>query len=99
MAIQSINPATGEMLASYPEASAEEVSVRLERAEEAYQAWCRVGIGGRARRFREAADMLRKRREPYARLMAQEMGKPVTQVPKRSRQTQCGASLPTNPWA
>ncbi len=77
MAIESINPATGETLKTYAETSRAEVDDIIGKTHEAFLAWRRTSFEERARRMRGAARILRNNAEAYARLMAQEMGKPV----------------------
>ena len=79
MAIESINPTTGEKIASYEETSPEELRAILERADEAFREWRRVSFEDRASLMRRAASVLRERSKPHAILMAQEMGKPLAQ--------------------
>ena len=85
MAIQSINPATGEVLASYQEmtpAAAQEV---VEQAHEAFLAWRRTDLATRAARMQRAAERLRRDADDYARLMAREMGKPIREGAAEAR--------------
>ena len=77
MAIESINPATGECIARYEEHTDEQVGEILERAHAAQRAWRHVSLQQRAASMHAAAGVLRERSDEYARLMAQEMGKPV----------------------
>jgi succinate-semialdehyde dehydrogenase/glutarate-semialdehyde dehydrogenase len=77
MAMQSMNPATGEIVDSYPETSAEEVGRIVRAAHEAFLSWRRTPYSERAVPMRRAAAVLRERSREYARLMAVEMGKPV----------------------
>jgi succinate-semialdehyde dehydrogenase/glutarate-semialdehyde dehydrogenase len=77
MAIDSVNPATGETVASYDEMTPEQVGEALERAHRAFLDWRRVGFAERAALMRRAAGVLRERADEYARLMALEMGKPI----------------------
>ena len=77
MAIESINPATGECIARYEEHTDEQVGEILERAHAAQRAWRNVSLQQRAASMHAAAGVLRERSDEYARLMAQEMGKPV----------------------
>ncbi|GIV59937.1 NAD-dependent succinate-semialdehyde dehydrogenase [Rhodocaloribacter litoris] len=79
MAIRSINPATGEVLRTYEEHTEEEIRLILKDVDAAQQAWRRVPFEARADHMREAARLLRERADRYARLMAEEMGKPVAQ--------------------
>src|SRR6266571_3983188 len=77
MAIESINPATGETLKTYAEMSRAVVDDIIDKTHEAFLAWRRAPFEDRARPMRGAAKILRQNAETYARLMAQEMGKPV----------------------
>lgn len=77
MSIQSINPATGEKLDSYEEMSRATVDDIITQVHEAFLVWRRMPFDERAQPMRSAARILRDRAETYARLMAQEMGKPV----------------------
>ena len=77
--IVSVIPATGESIRSYPEMSATEVADILARADRAFDAWRRKPPAGRSAVMREAGRRLRAQAETYARLMAQEMGKPLAQ--------------------
>jgi len=79
MALLSINPATGERIRDYPEATEKEVAMLLGEAACAQAGWRRVAFSERARRMRQAAAILREREEALARLMAEEMGKPLAQ--------------------
>jgi succinate-semialdehyde dehydrogenase/glutarate-semialdehyde dehydrogenase len=79
MKLVSIDPATGEAFAEYPEATPAEAARAVERAHDAFLAWRRAPWAERAERMRRAAERLRARREEFARGMAREMGKPVAQ--------------------
>ena len=77
MAMESINPTTGETLASYPEHSVEQVQSALDGAATAFERWRRVPVGERADLARRLADVLDERADEWARLMTLEMGKPI----------------------
>ena len=79
MTIQSINPATGEILERFDETSAREVDRILGEAHAAFLQWREVPFARRAQRMREAGQVLKKRRAEYARAMTLEMGKPIVQ--------------------
>lgn len=79
MAIDVINPATGKKVRSYPEMSLPDVESILSKTQAVFEQWRRVSIADRARPMKKAAAVLRARKETYARLMAEEMGKPVSQ--------------------
>jgi succinate-semialdehyde dehydrogenase/glutarate-semialdehyde dehydrogenase len=75
MAIESINPATGERDRAFPELTAAQIETRLEHAHSAAQAWRRTPIDERIAVVRRAADLLEARKVEYGRLMTLEMGK------------------------
>src|SRR5438034_2152564 len=79
MYIQSINPATGEVLESFQEMTTSEVDRILEAAYAAFHEWRSRPFADRAKKMREAARVLWAAREKYARTMALEMGKPIVQ--------------------
>jgi succinate-semialdehyde dehydrogenase/glutarate-semialdehyde dehydrogenase len=77
MTIQSINPTTGETLARYEETTPAAVMDIVAKVHQAFMGWRRVTLAERAHLIRKAAQLLRGNAGEYARLMAQEMGKPV----------------------
>ncbi len=79
MPIESINPATGDTIATYPETSQEQLTTILERADRMFREWRRTSFEHRAGLLHKAAAVLREGSEEYAALMATEMGKPVAQ--------------------
>jgi len=79
MSIESINPATGERIRTYSEMTPQEVTYILEETNREYLQWRTTGFAERATRMKKAAEILRERKEEYAQLMAEEMGKPVAQ--------------------
>jgi len=74
----AVNPATGEVIARYPDASPAETRGALEAAERAFRDWREAGFLERAGRMQAAGRLFRARAGDLARLMALEMGKPVT---------------------
>jgi succinate-semialdehyde dehydrogenase / glutarate-semialdehyde dehydrogenase len=77
MAYESINPATGEKLATFPEAGPDEIHVTLDRARGAFQAWRACTIEERAQLMRRVAEYLRDNKNHLAGLITDEMGKPI----------------------
>ncbi len=77
MAIESLNPTTGELLATFPEMGKDEVDRILDAAVKAQKAWARVPIAERAVLMRKVAALLRERAPELGRLAAIEMGKPL----------------------
>jgi succinate-semialdehyde dehydrogenase / glutarate-semialdehyde dehydrogenase len=79
MKIQSINPATGEVVATFDSTPPGEMERIVAAAHAAFQEWRAVPFGERARLMKSAGQVLKKRRADYARLMTVEMGKPIVQ--------------------
>ena len=79
MAIESVNPATGERIERYEATSAEQVAAAAAACAEAQRAWAERSFAERAAPLRATARLLREEREALARLMALEMGKPLAQ--------------------
>jgi succinate-semialdehyde dehydrogenase/glutarate-semialdehyde dehydrogenase len=78
MTMQSINPADGEVVGSYAEITPAAAASAVGAAHAAFPAWRRTSFAARAALMRKAAGVLRARSDEFARLMALEMGKPVT---------------------
>lgn len=79
MPLRSINPATSAVIAEYPEHGQEEIGQRIANAAATFQTWRRKPVAERAALLISLADTLRSGREQHARLMALEMGKPISQ--------------------
>jgi succinate-semialdehyde dehydrogenase/glutarate-semialdehyde dehydrogenase len=79
MPIESINPATGKVTEVFKEWSADETGLALEEVHAAWSGWRDTPLSERECLMRKAAEVLRSRAAEYAKLMAMEMGKPVTQ--------------------
>src|SRR5881392_513395 len=79
-AVESINPATEAVIASFEQFTPAQVEQALVEADTAFRNWRRHSIGERSRAMRRAAELLRKRKERYAGLITAEMGKPITQA-------------------
>ncbi|MGD2063281.1 MAG: NAD-dependent succinate-semialdehyde dehydrogenase [Nitrospirota bacterium] len=77
MAIESLNPATGELLERFDEWSAERIAEVVASVDRAARAWRSVPFAERAELMRGAAGRLRAAKEEYARTMTLEMGKPI----------------------
>jgi succinate-semialdehyde dehydrogenase/glutarate-semialdehyde dehydrogenase len=77
MAIETVNPANGELVKRYDEMSASEAAKIIAEANEVFHQWRRRPFDHRAGLMRKAAEILRRDAEKYARLMAVEMGKPI----------------------
>ena len=73
--LQTVNPATGEPGRSYEKHTIEEAHSAAEAAHKAFREWRRTSFAERATFIRKAADVLRARKDEFARLMTDEMGK------------------------
>ena len=76
--IETINPATGKILATYENVNADEVSRKV-KGREASVKWKKLDVAERAEYMRRLGRVMRKNREEYARLVTEEMGKPIRQ--------------------
>jgi succinate-semialdehyde dehydrogenase/glutarate-semialdehyde dehydrogenase len=76
---QSVNPTTGQVLETFEETSPAALDRILARADAASRDWARRPLPERSGRLRDAARILRERKDAHARTMALEMGKPLAQ--------------------
>nr|WP_320116475.1 NAD-dependent succinate-semialdehyde dehydrogenase [uncultured Desulfuromonas sp.] len=79
MALESLNPATGEVLETFAEWSDEQVVSTIEAVHGAYLKWRTTSFAERKPLMLKAADVLRQRKNEFATMMALEMGKPVVE--------------------
>jgi acyl-CoA reductase-like NAD-dependent aldehyde dehydrogenase len=77
--IETINPSTGKVIATYDKMTPEEVSRRVKDARDAFPKWKKLDLSERAEYMRRLGRVMRKNREDYARLVTEEMGKPIRQ--------------------
>lgn len=80
MAIESVDPSTGNLLERFEPLSAAQIEERLERATRAFPDWRRRGFAGRARCLDALAGLLEAEEDRLARLATTEMGKPIGQA-------------------
>jgi succinate-semialdehyde dehydrogenase/glutarate-semialdehyde dehydrogenase len=73
--LQTVNPATGELGRSYRQHAIEDGHEAAAAAYRAFREWRRTGFDDRALIIRKAAEILRSRKDEFARLMTDEMGK------------------------
>jgi acyl-CoA reductase-like NAD-dependent aldehyde dehydrogenase len=77
--IETINPSTGKVIAAYENESPEQVNSKVKAGREAFSKWKKLDLVERAEYMRRLGRVMRKNREEYARLVTEEMGKPVRQ--------------------
>ncbi|HEX9022338.1 MAG TPA: NAD-dependent succinate-semialdehyde dehydrogenase [Geobacteraceae bacterium] len=79
MALESINPATGELLEAFEEWHAAKTESVVADVHGAWLDWRLTSFAQRADLMKKAAAGLRGNSEEYARMMALEMGKPIAE--------------------
>lgn len=77
---ESVNPATGEVLARVCEGGAEEVALAAQAARRAFAKWSRTPAAERSRILRAIGDEILKRKEELAILESLDSGKPVSEA-------------------
>jgi len=75
--IATINPATGEIVATFDSLTESQLDGKLALAAQAFQSWRHTTFAERAACMRRAADILEAEQDPLARIMTLEMGKPI----------------------
>jgi len=78
--IQSLNPASGELLAEYEAATGAEVDMTVGKAAQALAAWRRLSVVERASYLFRLKDVLYERRDEIAALITREAGKPLVEA-------------------
>ncbi|MES2988550.1 MAG: NAD-dependent succinate-semialdehyde dehydrogenase [Pseudomonadota bacterium] len=74
----SINPATGETVATHEELDADGIEQALTRAEAAFKAWRNSTVEQRATLLNAIADQWEANKQHLAEMAVKEMGKPIT---------------------
>jgi len=77
MTIQSINPATEEVLETFEPYSASQINQALEQAHHAFLSWRKTTFAERSAILHRVANYLREHKTELARLATSEMGKPI----------------------
>ena len=78
--IESINPATEDVIAEYEPYSDEVIENRIQMADVVHRCWRGTTFADRAERLNHLAELLEERKEEAAQLMTAEMGKPIHQA-------------------
>ncbi|EDP94288.1 NAD-dependent succinate-semialdehyde dehydrogenase [Kordia algicida OT-1] len=76
---KTINPATGEEIASYDRITADEAKEKIAKANKVFQSWKNESFEKRAKLMHKLADILENNTDKYATLATQEMGKIIGQ--------------------
>ena len=77
---QSVNPATGDVLAICQQANAVDVDAAVDSSQRGYAAWSRYIPMDRSRILRKAATLLRERNDELAMLEVRDTGKPIREA-------------------
>ena len=73
--MKAINPKNNELIREYPEHTEEEVLKIIGSVQKVHDEWRKVPFTVRAEKMHKAAEILRSRKEEFARLISDEMGK------------------------
>ncbi|HEY5539718.1 MAG TPA: aldehyde dehydrogenase family protein [Thermoplasmata archaeon] len=76
---ESINPATGEVLASFPQGTVQDIAAAAKAAKDAWPKWRRTPPPRRGELLLEASRIFRQKKEELARLVTREMGKVISE--------------------
>jgi len=80
MTIQSMNPATEEVLATFDEATPPQIDEVLTNARAGFSQWRATSVAERSRALHDAAGYMRANKETFAALITAEMGKPIIEA-------------------
>jgi len=72
---KSVNPATGETFATYPELTKDELEDKIAKAADAYRSWRKTSLAERTKLLSAIADAYEKNKERLAKTATAEMGK------------------------
>src|ERR1035441_8167796 len=75
--IATLNPATGERVATFDALTEAQLDEKLARSAEAFRTYRRTTFAERAGWMRRAAEILEAEKDAFARIMTLEMGKPL----------------------
>ena len=78
--LQVLDPATGKVIVSIPEASKEQITSAVNAADKAFDSWSQTVPKDRAAMLLKVADRIEAEAEAYAKLESQNCGKPYTAV-------------------
>ena len=77
--IETINPSTGKVIATYNSMTSEEISQKTKKSRIAFENWRKIDISERCTYMRRLGRVMKKNKEDYAKLITEEMGKPIRQ--------------------
>jgi len=77
--MKSINPSNNQLIREYPEMSSSEINEIIDKNYSAFQQWKAFSFSARKEKMLLAGEILRNRREEFAKLITQEMGKLIAE--------------------
>lgn len=80
MAYATINPYTGKVVETFPNATDAEVESAIAKADATFRTWRTTSFAERAKVMRAAAGLLRRQKRAYAEILTLEMGKIVAEA-------------------
>ena len=78
--IEVINPASGKVIETVPNAGPQDVSIAVEYAKKGQKEWARVPVYRRAEILRTFLDLVEKNKEDLAQTLSAETGKPIMEA-------------------
>ncbi len=80
MAIQSINPANGKIIKTFREISFAQIDEIVNKTHDEFLQWKEQSFETRKKLMKNVSSVLRNKKEVYARILTEEMGKPIVQA-------------------
>ena len=80
MATQTLNPTTGKVTKTFEEYSSQQVSKIIDDVYESLLPWKNMSFAERSALMKNAAMILRNKKNKYGELLTREMGKPISQA-------------------
>ena len=77
--IKSLNPSDLQVIKTYNQMQPSEINKIIDLVDKAFEDWKSVPFNSRSKLMLKAADVLKKNKEEYSKLMTLEMGKPINQ--------------------
>lgn len=78
--IKSINPYNGKLINTFETQTNSEVDLQLDKASKRFDLWKLTSFSERKKLMLQAAEVLKSNKQEYAKLITQEMGKPIKQA-------------------
>jgi len=80
MPLITVDPSTGKIVKTYAAHRPAQIEIALSRAARSSAAWAAQSVAARSRVLKAAGVALRRRRDRWAALIVQEMGKPISEA-------------------